>query len=279
MATIRTETGRGVRILAQLTAGQTFGLLLTAAAAWAVWSSTEPGVARAVLAAGVAAVGGAYTVGRWPLGGDGERVALWLARLARFAWERRAVAGAAAADWAGVSEVVDGVIRQRGGGAAVVLECRGGDPGLQGPEAAPAARVAYGELLHACDRPLQVVGEARWVSSADRPPLWDPRRAPAGLATVAAAYAGHWEEVVASRRAVVRRCLLVLSVSPEGAGGGGRQSPLEAAARRFGARTGLRLRRLAGPELIAVLRQGAGAADPRPGPDPGDGYRVGGPRG
>ena len=279
MATIRTETGRGVRILAQLTAGQTFGLLLTAALAWAVWSSAEPGVARVVLAVWVAAAGGAYTVGRWPPGGDGERVALWLARLARFAWERRVRAGAAAVGWGGVSAVVDGVIRLRGGGAAIVLECQGGDPGLQGPEAALAARVAYGELLHACDRPLQVVGGARWVSSADRPPLWDPGRASSGLAMIAAAYADHWEELVASRRAVVRRCLLVLSVSPEEDGGGGRRSPLEAAAGRFGARTGLRMRRLAGPELIAVLRQGAGAADPRPGPGTGDGYRVGGPGG
>jgi ABC-2 type transport system ATP-binding protein len=107
MATIRTETARGVRILAHLTAGQTFGLLLTGAAAWAVWSSAEPGVAGAVLAAAVAAGGGAYTVGRWPLGGDGERVAIWLARLARFAWERRVRAGAAAVGWAGGFEVVD----------------------------------------------------------------------------------------------------------------------------------------------------------------------------
>lgn len=272
MATIQGDTGRGLRLLPTLTAGQALGLLGTAGTVWAEWSMHGPEVARMGLGAIIAVAGLAYTVGRWPLSSDGERLAAWLPRVVRYLLRPRIRVGSTVRGWDGLQEIRGDRFRHEHGWA-VVLECAGSDFGLGGPEVAAAAQVAYRELLHALDAPLQVVGTARWVQAVDRPAAWDPALAPPGLASLAEAYAVHWDGLVAARRAVVRRCLFVLSLGPKP----GTES-IQGALVRFSGRLGLIVRRLDPKDVFGLLRASAGAADPASVDVTGGSYRVRGCR-
>jgi len=269
VATIFGETARGLRLLPALTAGQALGLLGTAGAAWAAWAAPDPGVVRLGLCATTTVLGLAYTVGRWPLHAEGERLAVWLPRLVRYLLRPRVRAGAAVPGWEGLQDLRGDRFRHDQGWACV-LECTGTDLGLGGPEVATAAQVAYREVLHALARPLQVVGVSRWLRADDRPAVWDPAAAPPGLISLAQTYATHWDCLVAERRAVVRRCLFVPSLGPDP-----RPGSVQGALQRFCGRLGLTLHTLRPEEVIALLRTSAGSADPTGGVVTDGSYRVG----
>jgi hypothetical protein len=272
--TIYGETGRGLRLLPALTAGQALGLLVTGAWVWAVLRSHLAAPLRLPAALAVGGAGAAYAVGRWPPGPRGERVAVWLPRLLGHALRPRRLAGAGVPGWEGLRELRGRYVRHDGGWS-VVLDCAGGDFGLRGEAAEEAARAAYRELLHALESPLQVVGITRSLEAADRPLAWDPERVPRHLAPVAAAYCGYWQELVAARRGVVRRTLLVLSVPGRWPDPPPGLAAAEAAVLHCGARLGLPVRRVAGRELLELLRACAGAWDTRAPATDAFAWRVG----
>jgi hypothetical protein len=257
------ETARGTRLLPQLTAGQGLGLLGTGALSW-ILSHLQAAPAVRIAAAAAAACGGtAYVVGRWPPGPSGQRLAAWLPRLVRHALRRRALHGVAVPGWDGLVEVTARYLRHREGWASV-FECAGGDAGLRGEGAVEAARAAYRELLHSLDAPLEVVGISRYVGEEDRPWAWGATPAPGALSRVAQMYADYWREVVAARRAVVRRVLLVLTAPGPGARLPAQLGAAEAMLVHAGTRLGLVLRPVVGRELGALLRSCGGAWDPTP---------------
>gem|GEM_PF-3726505 len=277
MPTIQGDTGRGTRLLPSLTAGQALGLLATAAAGWLSCSGHGAAVLRLGRTLPVAVCGTAFTIGRWPPGADGERLAVWLPRLLRYALRPNVRSGARVPGWEGLRDIRQDGIRHDTGWA-IVLECTGSGYVLRGPEALAAAQVAYRELLHALEAPMQIVGIARWIRASDRPPLWEPDRAPAGLALIAEAYDAYWERLVQDRRGVVRRSLFVLSMPRAAGAQHAHAGALEAAVLRFADRLGLSVRRLRGPDLARLLLEAAGASDAG-GPIPWAGnYRVGASR-
>jgi len=270
--TIHGATRRGVRVLPGLTVGQGLGLAATAALAGLLARGAGPAVLRVVAALGAAAAGGAYALARWPPGPAGERLPVWLPRLARHLLGPRLRAGTAVEGWDGLEALGDAALRCHGTWAAV-LELGGADFGLRGPGAAEAAQSAFRELLHAAGSPLQIVGLSRALCAEDRPADWEPGRAPAALTGVAAAYAEHWTELVRSGRGVLRRTLLVLTAGPD-EGAGERLRTLAAAATGSAQRLGLPARRLRGAELRVLLRACGGGADSRCGAPDADSWRV-----
>lgn len=252
MPTVPAETRRGMRLLPGLTAGQTLGLLATVAAVRAVWAVPLVGPLRVAAAGTVALAGAAYSAGRWPPGPDGERLAAWLPRLSRYVLHPRRRAGQALVGWGGLQELGEAGLRHAGGWVTAVA-CCGPDWLARGPEAGAAAQVAYRELLQAAEAPLQVVGASRRPQPAECPSCWDPAVAPPALRAIAGWYRGHWGDLVADQRLVVRTCLFLL---PAGDGA------LPAALERFALRLGWEARSVRGPELVALLLAsgGSGAA-------------------
>lgn len=275
MPTIPGETARGTRLLPAVTAGQALGLLATAALTrWAA-SGHSALIVRAVRALPVCVGGLAYVFGRWPWGVSGERLAVWLPRVVRYGLTARTRRGGELAGWEGLHELrPEGLWHDRGG--AIVLECTVGAQGLTDGEGQAAAQVAYREFLHSLEAPLQVVGTARWIREEDLPPLWDGSRAPGGLEGVVRAYHEHWGQLVATRAAVVRRSLLVLSVpGPRARSAAATALVREAAALRFLRRMGLEARRVRGDDLARLVLEAAGAADAGGAVARAEGYRVG----
>ena len=273
---IRAQTGRGLHLLPGLTAGQAAGLAATGLACAALWRAGGALPARLAGTGGVAALGLAYVLGRWPARSDGERLAAWLPRILRAAARGGLRAGARVPGWDGLQDVCGDVVRH-GGGWSAVLDVGGGDFLLRGPAATGAAQAALRELLHALGGPAQFVVWTRAVRPEERPAAWDPGRAPEGLRAIAAAYAAFWADGP-GRRAVVRRTLLVLTVGARGpAEAAGNLAASAAAAAACLQRAGLQARRLGGVELAVLLREAGGAADLRAG-EPGPGaWRVEGP--
>ncbi len=276
MATIQGDTGRGMHLFSTITAGQALGLLATAAVGCTIWSLCASMPLRLALSLPAATFGGVYTVGRWPPGPDGERMAVWLPRLLRYWLRPRVRFGAQMPGWEGLCDVREEWLRHDSGWA-VVVECTGTDCVARGPEAVAAAQVAYRELLHALEAPLQVVGIARWLRAADRPPLWDPLVAPSGLVPIAEAYSAYWADLVRARRCVARRCLFVLSTRATSGLRRCDAEALQAAMSRFASRLGLSARRIRGAALARLLLESAGASDTTGGAPSTPGYRVGGP--
>lgn len=272
MPVIPGATGRGLRVLPRLGLGQAVGILVTIVADLVVVRSGLSWGMRLAVAAFTTGAGLTVSVGAWPPGSHGEPAVRWLARLAAYALRGRRLRKGWR-DWLGPMEVTGPYLVHRRSCAAVV-ECAGVDPALGGDEAWAAVAAAYREFLHALGQPLQVVLVSRWLREADRPSCYQPVLAPTGMADVAAAYAAHWGDLVATRRWVVRQVLLV----PSAPGwSGGARADIEATVacvQRLATRLGLEWRRLAGDELVCRWREWTGDPCPGPRPEGQPGWRV-----
>ncbi len=273
MPLIPGATGRGLRVLPRLGLGQAVGVLATAVVCFAMWHAPVPRVVRLPGLAAVAGAGMLLSIGSWPPGPQGEAVVRWLGRLAAYGWRRQARAGTGGGRWCGPVDMV-GPYLLHPGGCAAVLESGGLDPALGGDDAWVAAVAGYRELLHALERPLQVVVVSRWLRDADRPTHYRTERVPAGLAEVAATYASHWGGLVAARCWVVRRVLLVASAPGRGADAQADIEATVACVQRLAARLGFGCRRLTGDELVAAWREWTGDVCPGARVDGQAGWRV-----
>lgn len=273
MPVIRRPTARGLRLFPGLTGGQLFGLIGTAAGVLAVWHAGGGLGVRLPACAALTAAGTAYVLGRWPATPDGDRLAVWIPRIVRHMLQPAVRAGADVRGWDGLEHVSERVLHHRGGWA-MVMEIGGADFGVRGRAATAAAQAAFHELLHGLSGALQIVGTARALRGADRPLAWNPESSPPGLARVADAYAAHWNAIVTRREAFWRRSFLVFTVPRDAPDAASRMAAMEAAARRFGERTGLPVRRLAGGDLLRLLREMGGAADLRLLEPTGEPWRV-----
>ena len=278
MATIHGGADRGLHLLPALDAGQATLLGATALAVWGLWGLHAPLAPRVAAGAATAALGLALALARWPRGAAGERLPIWIGRVARYSGQPRLWLGPRVAAWLGLQGLAAGSL-YRAARSWRVLLCEGRDHAACGPEGLESAQAAYVEFLQAMEGPVQVVSWTRWLTAADRPAGWDALAAPPALRTVAEHYGRHWSERVAGQ-VLRRQCatVLLLPATPGGGageGGAGVLAETEVAFRAFAGRVGLSVTAPEPQDLAAVLGAMLGAGAVAAGAGQVEGWRVG----